>query len=494
MHADLASFDPIVTTASITAYHGALIYDTLFGHDESFVARPQMVGEHRVTPDQLTYDFTLRPGLRFHDGQEVTSRDVVASVRRWGARDGAGQHLFRSVAEIAAIDERSFRIRLSQPYPLLLDWLGKSSPSLCVIMRESDANTDPARPITETVGSGPYMYNRAASRSGSQYVYDRNPNYVPRAEPVSAMAGGKHARMQRIVFQNMPDEQTAVSALLAGEIDFIERASPELQGQLARNSRVKLERLNQTGSMGWLRMNHLQAPFNNPAARRAMLHLVNQTALMQASFPDAQMYRGCASLFACGTTMENDANTGWFSAGQDIPRAAALFREAGYDGRPVVVLQQTTQPILNNCALLLAQWLRQAGVNVELVPLDWAGIVARRARRGPPSEGGWNIFMTFASGSAYDNPITLAGHAATGERGWFGWPEDARHEQLRDAWAGAPDLAARRAIARQMQENAWNFVPHVYMGQWFDRAAMRTDVNGLIRLPDLVPFWNVTRG
>ena len=102
--------------------------------------------------------------------------------------------------------------------------------------------------------------------------------------------------------------------------------------------------------------------------------------------------------------------------------------------------------------------------------------------------------MTFASGSAYDNPITLAGHAATGERGWFGWPEDARHEELRDAWAAAPDLAARQGIARQMQDNAWNFVPHVYMGQWFDQAAMRTDVNGLIKLPDLVPFWNVTRG
>jgi peptide/nickel transport system substrate-binding protein len=494
MHADLASLDPIATTASITAYHGALIYDTLFGNDANFAPQRQMVGEHTVSPDGLTYNFTLRSGLKFHDGQDVTGRDCAASVRRWGARDGAGQHLFRNVAAVDATAANSFSIRLNAPYPLLIDWLAKSSPSLCFIMREADASTDPARPITEAIGSGPYIYNRAESRQGSQYVYDRNPNYVARSEPVSAMAGAKQARMQRVVFQTIADEQTAVSALMAGEIDFIERLSPEMAPQVAGNARIRTEVLNNTGSIGWLRMNHLQAPFNNVKARQAMLALIDQNAVMQATFGDPKSYKPCGSLFGCGTTMENDANTGWFKAGQNIARARQLFQEAGYAGQPVVIMQQTTSPVMSNSALLIAQWLRQAGVTVELVPLDWAGIVARRARRGPVSDGGWSIFLTWASGSAYNNPITLAGHAATGERGWFGWPEDARHEQLRDAWANAPDIAARQRIARDMQENAWNFVPHVYLGQWFDSAAMRSDVRGMIGLPDLVPFWNVARG
>jgi peptide/nickel transport system substrate-binding protein len=493
MHADLASFDPIATTASITAYHGALIYDTLFGHDQNGIARPQMVGEHSVSADGLAYTFTLRPGLTFHDGKPVTARDCAASVRRWGARDGAGQHLFRAVKEVAAVNDSTFTIALNRPYPLLIDWLGKSSPSLCFIMRESDASTDPARPITEAIGSGPYIYNRAESRTGAQYVYDRNPNYAARPEPVSAMSGGKVARFQRIVLQNIPDEQTAISALLAGEIDFIERVSPELQDQLMGNRNVRLEVLNRTGSIGWLRMNCLQAPFNSVKARQAMLHLIDQKAVMQATFGDPRHYKACGSLFGCGTTMENDANTGWFREGQNIAKASALFKEAGYDGKPVVIMQQTTSPVLSNASLLIAQWLRQAGVTVELVPLDWAGIVARRARKGPPSEGGWNLFLTWASGEAYNNPITLAGHAATGESGWFGWPEDKRHEELRDAWAAAPDLPARQAIARQMQENAWNFVPHVYLGQWFATSAFRSNVQGMIGLPDLVPFWNVAR-
>jgi len=494
MHADLASLDPIATTATITQIHGAMVYDTLFGHDESGVARPQMVAEHKVSPDGLTYEMTLRPGLEFHDGSKVTARDCVASIRRWGARDGAGQHLFKEVADVSARGDNAFTIKLGKPYPALLDWLGKSSPSICFMMREKDATADPTRPITEAIGSGPYVFNRAETRTGSQYVYDRNARYTPRSEPASGFAGGKVARMQRVVLQNMPDEQTAISALLAGEVDFLEKTSPDLRTQLAGNSRVRLEVLNKTGQVGWLRMNHLQAPFNNVKARQAMLHLIDQKAVMQATFGDPTHYQACASLFGCGTTMENDANTAWFKGGQNIARAGALFKEAGYDGRPVIIMQQTTAPVLSNACLLLAQWLRQAGVNAQLVPLDWAGIVARRGNKGPVTEGGWNVFLTWASGSAYNNPITLAGHAATGDKGWFGWPEDARHEQLRSAWIAAANLEARRRVAREMQENAWNFVPHAYLGQWFDVAAFRSDVRGMIGLPDLVQFWNVTRG
>lgn len=494
MHADLASFDPITTTANIVAYHGAAIYDTLFGHDDAYVPRPQMVSDYEISADKLRYTFSLRSGLKFHDGQAVTSKDCVASVKRWGARDGAGQHMMRRVADIATKDERTFTISLKEPYPLLLDWLGKSSTSLCFIMRESDASTDPAKPITEAVGSGPYTFNRGESRTGSQYVYDRNPDYVPRSEPASAMAGGKIARMSRVVMVNIPDGQTAVSALAAGEIDLVEIVAPELHDQLRGNSRVRLEGLNQTGSMGWLRMNWLHPPFNNLKARQAMLYLIDQKAVMQATFGDQGNFRPCASLFGCGTPMESDANTAWFKEGQNIAKAAALFKEAGYDGRPLVIMQQTTSPVMNNTALILAQWLRQAGVAVDLVPLDWPGIVARRANKSAPAAGGWNILLTFAPGISYSNPIALAGHAATGEAGWFGWPQDAKHEQLRDAWAAAPDLVARKAVAREMQDNAWNYVPHVYLGQWFAQAGIRSDVSNLIKLPDIIPFWNVSRG
>ena len=494
MHADLASLDPIATTANIVQYHGGLVYDTLFGVDTEGVPKMQMLGAYTVSPDQLLHTMTLRPGLKFHDGAAVTAKDCVASIKRWGVRDGAGQHLFRQVVEIAPKDDNTFTVKLKQPYPMLDDWLGKFNPSVCWIMREKDALSDPTRPITEAIGSGPYMYNRTESRSGAQYVYDRNPNYVARTEPSSFMAGAKTARMQRIVFQNMPDEQTAISALINGEIDFIERTLPELRSQLANNPRVRTEVLNKTGDMGWVRLNHLHAPFNNVKARQAMLSLIDQNAMLKAMFGDLSNAGPCGSLFGCGTTMENDANTGWLKSGQNIAKAAALFKEAGYDGKPIVLLQQTTTQHFNNASLMLAQLLRQAGLNVNLVPSDWPGIVARRANKSAPADGGWNIFLTSGSGAAFSNPITLAGHAANGEKGWFGWPDDAKHEQLRDAWVNSPNLEARKKVARDMQENAWNFVPHVYLGRWNAVAAMRSDVKGLIGMPEMVPFWNVQRG
>ena len=160
-------------------------------------------------------------------------------------------------------------------------------------------------------------------------------------------------------------------------------------------------------------------------------------------------------------------------------RRKALFQEAGYDGQPIVLLQATNIPYMNNSAQILAQELRRLGFNVQVVSMDWSGVVQRRANRNPPDQGGWNIFLTSAGGSGIGNPILLAAHAATGDKAWFGWPSDEKHEELRNDWALAETLDERKAIARELQENAWNFVPHLYYGQWIQPAAMRSNIRGL---------------
>jgi peptide/nickel transport system substrate-binding protein len=493
MHGDLAAFDPIWTTANMASYHGGLIYDTLFGIDSQYRAQPQMVQSFNLSDDKKTYTFVLRDGLRFSSGEAVTAKDCVASIRRWAARDGGGQHMFRRVTDTPVVDEKTFRIVLREPYPLLIDWLAKASTNVCYMMREKEALTDPQTQISEYIGSGPFIYNRTESRQGARYVYDRNPNYVPRSEPASFMAGGKVARMDRVIMENMADPQTQVAALQAGEIDFVEWPSLDLIDTLEKDRNIKLEVMNQSGTMGWCRLNHLHAPFNNVLARRAMLYLTHPTEVMKATFGNEKYYRGCGSIFACNTPTENDANTDWFKGGQNIDRARQLFREAGYDGRPVVLLSASNVQHMTNAGLLYQQWLRAAGVNVELVTSDWGGVVARRANRNPPDQGGWNIFFTSASGNAYSNPVSLAGHASNGTNAWFGWPTDEKNEQLRDAWAAAATPEERMAAARAMQENAWNYVPHVHYGQWLQPSAMRANLTGMIGMPELAPFWNVGR-
>src|ERR671938_1462278 len=120
MHADLRVLDPIWTTANITAYHGAMIYDALFAMDADFEPQPQMVGQWGVSDDKRTYTFALRDGLKFSDGNPVTAADCVASIRRWAARDGAGQHMFRRVKDTPVADDKTFKVVLSEPYGLMI--------------------------------------------------------------------------------------------------------------------------------------------------------------------------------------------------------------------------------------------------------------------------------------------------------------------------------------------------------------------------------------
>src|ERR1051325_2974047 len=223
LHGDLQVFDPIWTTANMTGNHSLLIYDTLFGMDQNRKPQPQMVDTWGVSDDKKTYTFTLRAGQKFHDGTDVTSADVVASIRRWAARDGSAQHMFRRVVDTPVKDEKTFQIVLKEPYGLVLDALGKLETNLPVIMRKKDAETDANTQVTTKVGSGAFMFNERETRSGQRYVYDRNLNYAARSEPPSGMAGNKIAKVDRVIIENMAAQQPAVAALKAGESSSSEK-------------------------------------------------------------------------------------------------------------------------------------------------------------------------------------------------------------------------------------------------------------------------------
>src|SRR3954468_5097442 len=138
MQADLRVLDPIWTTANISAYHGAMIYDTLFGLDGDFKPQPQMVDKWGLSDDKLTYTFELRDGLKFHDDAAVTAADRVASVRRWAARAAAGQSILQRVKDPPGVDDKTFRIVLTEPYGRVIDSLSTISTSLCYMMRKKD--------------------------------------------------------------------------------------------------------------------------------------------------------------------------------------------------------------------------------------------------------------------------------------------------------------------------------------------------------------------
>jgi peptide/nickel transport system substrate-binding protein len=493
MQGDLRSFDPIWTTANISAYYGAMVYDTLFAIDDTYKPQPQMVGKWGLSDDKKTYTFQLRDGLAWQDNTPVTAADCVASIRRWAVRNAGGQAIMARAQDLSAKDDKTIVLTLKEPFGLVITALSTCTTPICFMMPKKDAETDPFQQVSGRIGSGPFTFNQTLTQPGSRYVFDKWDKYAPRSEPASSLAGGKVVKLDQVMWENITDQQTASAALSAGEIDFYELPPLDLVPQLASNPNIKLKIMNPTGNVGELRMNTLHPPFDNVKARQAMLYLLDQKAILNATFGDPKYYHPSPSIFGYETPMSNDANTGWFTEAPNPAKAKQLFAEAGYKGEKVIVLQATDFAFMNNSAQLVAGWLQGIGVNAELAAMNWGEVITRRASMKPDDQGGWDIFITYGGGFDFSDPIMLIALAANGTKGWFGWPENADYEKLRTQWAEAGTVAEQQVIAKKMQAVAWDFVPMAMLGSWTQPAAMRTNVDGFLTNPDVVPFWNVTK-
>ncbi|QOZ66636.1 ABC transporter substrate-binding protein [Bradyrhizobium arachidis] len=488
---DLRVFDPITTTATITQDHGLAVYDTLFALDSKFMSQPQMVGKWGVSDHKKTYTFELRDGLGWHDGTPVTASDCVASIRRWAQVNTGGQLLLSRVRDISKRDDKTFTIALNEPLGALIEILGRYSSPNPYIMREKDAERPATEQVTANIGSGPFKFNHALARPGASFTYDRNEHYVPRSEPADGFAGGKIVKVDRVIWDNIADEQTALAALQAGEIDCSELASTDLFSVIDGDPSLALQVLNKTGSMLHLRMNCLQKPFDNVKARQAMLHLVDQEAALHAAIGDPKYFQTVTSIFGNGTPYSNDENTGWYKKGGDPEKATQLFKDAGYAGEKIVILQPTNIAFISNASQLLATALRKIGINAELAPSDWGGVTTRRSNKGPVEKGGWNIFITSESAFSRTDPLSSPAMTANGDRGWYGWPSSEEYEALRAKWADVETLDERKVLARQMQRVWWEFAGDILLGQYVSPIARRKTLAGMIEMPGNTAMWSM---
>ncbi len=491
--ADLRSLDPIWTTAYITRNHGYMVYDTLFALDENFKPQPQMVDRWTVSDDKLTYSFTLRDHLKFHDGQPVRSADCIASLERWMKRDALGQALAAAIGEMKAQDDRSFAITLKRPFPLLLEALGKPSSNVPFIMPERIAKTDANTQITDPTGSGPFKFVKEEWVPGDKAVYIRNPDYVPRREAPSWAAGGKVVKVDRVEWIYIPDAATAAAAIAAGEVDWWQQLPPDLVPLLRKNKDITVANVDPLGSIGVMRFNHLQPPFNNEKMRQAMLYLVDQKEVMAAlAGEDEKNGHTCFSYYTCGTPLASEAGAEALAGKRDPAKAKALLQEAGYKGERIVVMTATDQPIVNDQAQVVAEEMRQAGLNVDLQAMDWGTLITRRTVKEGLDKNGWNIFFTWLVGPDMLNPAVNFALRGSGEKAWFGWPTDAKLEALRAEWLSAPDLDAQKKIATAVQEEAFRDVPYIPTGQFIIPTAYRHNLRGVIVAP-IVFMWNVEK-
>jgi peptide/nickel transport system substrate-binding protein len=332
--------------------------------------------------------------------------------------------------------------------------------------------------------------------AGSRTVYRRNPNYVPRAEPASGIAGGKRVNVERVEWLNIPDPATQVAALQRGEVDFISTINYDLAPVLRRTRGISVYNTWNSGTQGILRLNHLNPPFDNPAIRQAIQHFVIQPDLIMAITGDMALGQVCGALLICGSPNGSEHGTDAMRS-NDPPevrrrRGIEAMRAAGYRGEQIIILHPTDQPIQNAATLVLADSLRAGGVNVEVQAMDWATLVTRRAVREPGARG-WHIFMTLGGPMGPANPALHIPMSAACDRAWFGWPCDERLEQLRAQWVRTTDPARAFAIAEDIQRRAMEITLYLSFGQFMQPAARREALEGFLLVPETIVFWNVSK-
>lgn len=491
--ANLANFDPIWGTQYVVRNASILVWDTLYGVNEQLEPQRQMVESEEVSADGLTWTFTLRPGLKWHDGQPVRAADCVASLTRWSARDPMGLMLRAIQEELVAVNDRTFRWKLRSPFPKMKLALGKTNTPMAFMMPERLARTDPFQQINEYIGSGPMKFVRGEWVPGAKAVFEKFADYVPRSEPASWLAGGKRIMVDRIEWVIMPDPATASAALQNGEIDWWENPITDLIPILRRNRNIQVDIADPLGNIGAFRLNHLHPPFNDVRARRALMMAVNQEDYMRAIVgSDDALWRRLPSYFTPGTPLYTEEGGEILSGPRNLDAARALLREAGYTGQPITVLAAQDQPITKAQGDVTADLLRRLGMNLDFVATDWGTVGQRRAMKNPPGQGGWHIFFSWHAGADCVNPAAYNAIRANGDGAWFGWPNIPAVEQQVTEWFAAPNLDAEKAAMGRLNRAAMENVVYIPSGFFLGYQAWRRNVSGVVRGP--IPFpWNVTK-
>lgn len=486
--ANLTVLDPIITTAAVTINHGWMVYDTLFGINAAQQAKPQMADGFTVSDDGLTYLIKLRDGLKFHDGEPVLARDCAGSLARWAARDTFGGTAAKSVDSWGFADDKTIKITLKRPFPLLIDAIAVGT---SFIMPERLTRTDPFKPVPEIIGSGPFRFIKEDFVAGSGAAWEKFDGYVPRQEAPEWTSGGKVANFPRIEWKVIPDAATASAALQTGEVDWYEQAQEDLVPLLRRNSDIAIAPSNPLGYIGCMRFNSIQPPFNDARLRRAILTAVNQEDYMRAIMgSDDAAWQVCRSQYPCGTMYGTQVDLPVQKG--DIATAKKLLQEAGYSGQKAVIINPTDFPTIGPFGDLTADLFRKLGINVDLQDTDWGTVVQRRTSKEPVEKGGWSVYHTWATGSFILNPVVTTPFRGQGAAGWFGWYDNPKIEQMTQEWLDAKTDDDRKKIAAAIQLENYQQAPTITLGQFQIPTAYRKSLTGRVEYTGPL-FWNVKR-
>jgi peptide/nickel transport system substrate-binding protein len=261
---------------------------------------------------------------------------------------------------------------------------------------------------------------------------------------------------------------------------------------LKKSAGVKVDDFTPAGFQYVMRFNHLHPPFNNLKVRQAAMLAVGQQAFINTQVGVPELVRPCRSIYPCSSVFA-DENTAGFTGVSNAAKAKELLKEAGYDGTPIVMMRPTDLAAITKLPLVAKQQLEAAGFKVNLQQMDWASLVARRAKKEPPAQGGWNMFFTTWSAQDIDNPLSSAMLNTRGATGWFGWQDEPRIEELKAKFARTPEAAEQKKIASQIQSLVFETAAFVPLGQYRNPTVLRNNVSGMLQTPGIPVMWGLSK-
>jgi len=454
------------TTATITEVLAQHIYEGLYSLDAKSQPIPMLAeGMPAVSKDGLSYTFKLRQGIKFHNGKEMTSADVVASLNRWGAQSTYGKNLYARVAEVRAVDKYTVQMQVKEKTATVVISLAIPNNAAAIYPKEVIDKFKPAEKATEWIGTGPFkLVEWKPDRHIKMARFD---DYQPRKEAASGYGGRKVVHINELLWMPVPDAATRVAQMETGELDFADDLDLNAYERLKKTAGVQAI---VAKPYYWLVavFNKKEGLMTNQKLRQAWQAALDMEPIMK------NVAGGHAELYRMDSSLAFVENTPWHTKIKGLPwnehnrdKAKRLLREAGYKGEPIRFMTTQEYKWMYDFALLSKQQLEDAGFTIDLQVVDWATLVKRRN-----NEKEYDAFTT-GIGNAYDPT-----HHVYLTPNWPGWTNDEEINRLLAELAGEGDYKKRFALWEQVTRVFYDKVPVARYGDLFGLRASRSHVKG----------------
>ena len=473
------SLDQHVVTSDLATTIAHHMFEGLYTFNGANAPVGLLAAGEKLEDDGKTIIISLRKGVTFHNGQEMTAEDVLASLNRWGEHGSRGGLLYANVTSIEASGDHEITIKLKAPFGPWKNLLAfiNGGPAIYPASVAAAAGKEPIAP-EDYIGTGPYKFNEWKANRHVELV--RHDGYASLEAAPDGYAGARTAHFDKIRFIPVPDVGTRVSGLKAGDYDYAESIPGDLFADLDADPNVKTI-LNGGPIFGLIFMNSKEGPLKeNFALRRAIQAALDKVPALQVSIGPEKLWRANGSFLPEGNVWYSDAGADNFSRG-DTDGAKEMAAKAGYQGEPIKFMVSTNYAFHYDQAVVFTKQLAQAGFNIDLQVYDWATLIKKRAQ---PDQ--WDLFFTHHG--FVPDPILIS----VMNDNYPGWWATAEKAGLKAKFTGTADEAERQKIWSQIQTAIYEQVPTMKTGDVYTYNIASPKLSGLASSTLIWPhFWNV---